>query len=225
MNVPLTSELQKLDDFLYSEAVDDDAMLLSELDGFLAGVIVCPELIRPSEWLSLVWGEEAPDFADEEQAQTILDLVMQRYNDAIRQLNQGCYAPVYSVDEDDSPLWEFWVEGFCRAMLLRPEAWQAYYANEEDDGVLYALFILTRLAEMAGFPGEYEPMEIDEQLEDHAGDLIPYVVATLHQASLAIHDPPMRAHGQARRKVGRNDPCPCGSGKKFKKCCMNRPLA
>ena len=22
------------------------------------------------------------------------------------------------------------------------------------------------------------------------------------------------------RDVGRNDPCPCGSGKKFKKCCM-----
>ncbi len=25
---------------------------------------------------------------------------------------------------------------------------------------------------------------------------------------------------QAKQKVGRNDPCPCGSGKKFKKCCM-----
>jgi hypothetical protein len=24
-------------------------------------------------------------------------------------------------------------------------------------------------------------------------------------------------------KVGRNDPCPCGSGKKFKKCCLNKP--
>jgi hypothetical protein len=24
-------------------------------------------------------------------------------------------------------------------------------------------------------------------------------------------------------KVGRNDPCPCGSGKKFKSCCMNKP--
>ena len=22
------------------------------------------------------------------------------------------------------------------------------------------------------------------------------------------------------RNVGRNDPCPCGSGKKFKKCCL-----
>ncbi|GIX05283.1 MAG: hypothetical protein KatS3mg114_1152 [Planctomycetaceae bacterium] len=27
---------------------------------------------------------------------------------------------------------------------------------------------------------------------------------------------PIRKHGQ---RVGRNDPCPCGSGKKFKKCC------
>ncbi|WP_408906108.1 UPF0149 family protein [Nguyenibacter vanlangensis] len=29
----------------------ETAMLLSELDGFLAGVIVCPEMILPSEWL------------------------------------------------------------------------------------------------------------------------------------------------------------------------------
>ena len=25
------------------------------------------------------------------------------------------------------------------------------------------------------------------------------------------------------RHVGRNDPCPCGSGKKFKKCCLGKP--
>jgi len=25
-------------------------------------------------------------------------------------------------------------------------------------------------------------------------------------------------------KVGRNEPCPCGSGKKFKKCCLNPPV-
>ncbi len=24
-------------------------------------------------------------------------------------------------------------------------------------------------------------------------------------------------------KVGRNDPCPCGSGKKYKKCCLGNP--
>ncbi len=27
------------------------------------------------------------------------------------------------------------------------------------------------------------------------------------------------------KKIGRNDPCPCGSGKKYKKCCMNKDQA
>jgi preprotein translocase subunit SecA len=30
---------------------------------------------------------------------------------------------------------------------------------------------------------------------------------------------PIRNRG---RKVGRNDPCPCGSGKKYKRCCMGK---
>ena len=25
------------------------------------------------------------------------------------------------------------------------------------------------------------------------------------------------------KKIGRNDPCPCGSGEKYKKCCLDRP--
>ena len=27
---------------------------------------------------------------------------------------------------------------------------------------------------------------------------------------------------RTEKKVGRNDPCPCGSGKKYKHCCMNQ---
>jgi uncharacterized protein YecA (UPF0149 family) len=30
------------------------------------------------------------------------------------------------------------------------------------------------------------------------------------------------AHSIVSKKVGRNDPCPCGSGKKYKKCCLKR---
>ena len=32
---------------------------------------------------------------------------------------------------------------------------------------------------------------------------------------------PEVAEYHAGPKVGRNDPCPCGSGKKYKKCCLN----
>jgi uncharacterized protein YecA (UPF0149 family) len=33
------------------------------------------------------------------------------------------------------------------------------------------------------------------------------------------HGTPQEPVRRAEPKVGRNDPCPCGSGKKFKKCC------
>ncbi len=38
--------------------------------------------------------------------------------------------------------------------------------------------------------------------------------------NLDDHYPPVTAPiKHAEHKVGRNDPCPCGSGKKYKKCC------
>jgi uncharacterized protein len=51
MTGDLSPQLLSLHEFLVSEVVSEDAMLLGELDGFLAGLIVCPELIRPGEWL------------------------------------------------------------------------------------------------------------------------------------------------------------------------------
>jgi hypothetical protein len=33
---------------------------------------------------------------------------------------------------------------------------------------------------------------------------------------------PAKQYIRAERKIGRNEPCPCGSGKKYKKCCMNK---
>ena len=42
------------------------------------------------------------------------------------------------------------------------------------------------------------------------------------QAALAIRGPqtPEPAAPQPAARIGRNDPCPCGSGRKFKRCCM-----
>ena len=37
--------------------------------------------------------------------------------------------------------------------------------------------------------------------------------------SITKAPPKIKAQAAATREVGRNDPCPCGSGKKFKKCC------
>ena len=43
-------DLDALDEYLMSDHSPDDSMGLSDLDGFLTGVVVGPELILPSEW-------------------------------------------------------------------------------------------------------------------------------------------------------------------------------
>jgi uncharacterized protein len=220
MSGGLSRKLRQLDDFLLSEAVGDDAMLLSELDGFLAGLIVCPELIMPSEWMPVVWGDEEPVFDSIEQAQAVSNLILGHYNDVIRQLDRSRYRPIYDVDLDDSILWETWIEGFVEAMRVRPEAWLAWTRNEDAD-LQQAWFVLARLGELATNPNDVEPLDIDEELEDLAPDLIPSHVEILHRARLAGAKPPLSSANENQPKVGRNEPCPCGSGKKFKKCCLN----
>jgi preprotein translocase subunit SecA len=62
--------------------------------------------------------------------------------------------------------------------------------------------------------------------EDAIGDILfrKIMVVPQRQAVAVAHETPpsdgTAVHGPARSaKVGRNDPCPCGSGIKYKKCC------
>jgi uncharacterized protein len=106
---------------------ENDGMLPSEFDGFVAGILVCPEVILPGEWLPLVWGDEiAPHFADMEQATATLAVVMAHCNRVVRGLAKtpSEYEAVYDRDPLSGDLmWEPWITGFERAMQLRPEVW------------------------------------------------------------------------------------------------------
>jgi uncharacterized protein YecA (UPF0149 family) len=62
-------------------------------------------------------------------------------------------------------------------------------------------------------PGLYD--ELDEQLHYEAPQMIASCVIELHNDRLLNPDLKRRTE-----KVGRNDPCPCGSGKKYKTCCL-----
>lgn len=211
--------LRKLDRFLARENHGDDAMLLSEFDGFIAGIVVCPDLLMPSEWLEVVWGDEGPVFESEREANDILGLMMTHYNDVVRQLERpGRYAPLLEKDVDGSILWEMWAAGFAKAIALRPEAWTAFTLSD-DPAVLRAMILFRKLDELANRPGD-QFTEEDDALDASAPDMIPEAVETLHAARLALTGS-LEPSAVSNKPVGRNDPCPCGSGKKFKKCCLN----
>ncbi len=51
-------DLDRLDSYLSSDDAPENCMMISDLDGFLTGVLCSPDLILPSEWLPVVWGED-----------------------------------------------------------------------------------------------------------------------------------------------------------------------
>ena len=74
-------DLEKLSAYLMSEESPEHSMGLSDLDGFLTGVLCSPELIMPSEWLPLVWGSDEPVIKDGETHIWAVQEILQLYNE------------------------------------------------------------------------------------------------------------------------------------------------
>lgn len=213
------SDLNRLESFLL-EAGHDETMLLSELDGFLAGVVISPDLVPPSRWWPVIWGEGGPVFETEGEINEILGLIMARYNQIARALSgRGTYAPILEEDSDGTWLWELWASGFGKAFALAPGGWRLYEQCRDED-VSSAFHVLVALALMQS-GGERPSEALIRELEAHADAFIADCVQRLNAHRLAAHGQGMPQRSQPVPSVGRNDPCPCGSGKKFKKCCLN----
>jgi uncharacterized protein len=223
----LSPKLRKLDRALL-DIDNDHAMTLSEFDGFCAGLLVSPDLIAPDEWLPWVWGEDEdgePVLANLDEAEHLIRMLTDHYNDVVAMLlkRQGDYAAIFDVDtRHDEWLWEIWIEGFETAMRLRPESWATMFRQmESDEDAAAAFSCLIALIEIAQDESELPEATIEEMTQSAAG-LIPGLVETLYDWRMRRDQGPLAAppsRSFTGGKVGRNDPCPCGSGKKYKKCC------
>ena len=221
----LSRHLKPLDEELL--ALGEETMLLEELDGFIAGLLVCPDLIKPGEWLPIVWNGDSPDqqpaFDNLDHVNRVLGLVMEHYNSVSRTLMERAdrYSPLFSVDTRNGDiLWELWIEGFEKAVELRPEAWQKLLNANADTAT--AMRGMMTLAEVSCRDQHLPQKEFDAIIAT-APDNIARWVVTLNAWRLANSQPMQgiasRMSTAPAKKVGRNDPCPCGSGKKYKKCC------
>jgi uncharacterized protein len=113
-------------------------------------------------------------------------------------------------------LWEYWIEGFDLAMQMRPDSWAAI-ALGGDAGAADALAGMTMLVEVARDESALTSEEINA-IYDAAPGLIRQHVAQLHGWRMARQGV-TATPGSPASKTGRNEPCPCGSGKKYKRCC------
>lgn len=110
------------------------------------------------------------------------------------------------------------------------EVWNEYTPDEldEDLGALLltlSFFASLKLAE--AYHQETKGKGSLEQLAQSVMEIFPdamreyaHLGRSIYQARLEAGD--LEQEPSRRVKIGRNDLCPCGSGKKFKKCCEGK---
>jgi uncharacterized protein len=241
-------EIEALDQICRRMAGFDDTVSLEWLDGYMTALVAGPRRLTHGDWLPQVAdGVFARTFADPEDAQRALAVIDARWLVLVDQLDPEKIlddpdvlrlAPlmIELSEEDKQQLvadghvkaeelhlleqtGEVWSIGFLDATRDHPTDWPEPDVETEEgqlmDECLMRVVSLTLN---------------DEELKDIFDDLYDGEVLTrdelIHEALYAAQDmrlywldhapkPPQRRVGDL---PGRNDPCPCGSGKKFKKC-------
>jgi uncharacterized protein len=210
------------------------------LDGYLCGILVQPVLLQPDAWLPHIFdfeGEPLPDDVDPAWLERTKALIMRRHAALNRAMEEdGWFDPlILEFDEEHQPepvpegqpdpmaglppisqSLMPWVAGFQHATICFPDL-----VEMPDDAVMAALARIFR----------HLPAETDEEKEVVATLDREQPLTTLEEAIeemvLAVADLQDLTREQRYKvetvkrdapKVGRNDPCPCGSGKKFKHC-------
>lgn len=154
---------------------------------------------------------------------------MRRFNAISSMFNDPPeFAPIlYERDVDGTSHWSAgdWCWGFLVAIRLAPEMWQPLVEDEDNRSMLLPLVALGIEDGWKLLEAEMDP---DAAAQAVLNDLETAIVAIsrywrgewrrqnalLRQASIRPRS----------LRVGRNNPCPCGSGRKYKRCCANAEL-
>ncbi len=228
--LPDADEIDWLVAFLTSPACRPTVMDIETIDGFLAGLVAGPGSIEPAAVLrEILDGGFAPGArvakADRLRCEDIVERLRQSI--ALRLAAGVEHRPLLlpveafqpTVDAAGRPNEVFpgeaWASGFGFAVRLFRRNWERAMQESEDVQALMAPIsaLMTNPAKRAAIGiGAEDLRTAHEELSDCVAGLYAYWREVEEDAAARRSSP-----GGAR--PGRNDPCPCGSGQKYKRCC------
>jgi len=215
---------------LLSRAVEpEDTLTLDGVHGLLFGLSIIPEPIMPSEWFPRIFGASSAEFEEKDDAEKWLGPLLGAYNRILAENEKGeLKFPFDMTDlrEGDFERIRYWALGLFRAMSLRPETWgldkSEAALSEEDNKISDACSVIFGLARPEKIPDLF--VKPPDAVTLYGS--LPHAVKIIRDHGNGMRRE-MREQGlvpvprgiRQAPKIGRNDPCPCGSGKKYKKCC------
>ncbi len=226
MMAPLSDEeFEELDQFLLFGVDNDEAMTLDTLDGYLHAIAIGPQTVMPKQWLPKVWGEDSammPPMDSIDQLNHIMGLVMRHYNSIISGFEQSPplvlpYWDTYEFAIGEFEDAEMWAHGFTEGVALNRAAWKPLLDSPQGQQWYRPIGLLGEESFSADQDELTQTPEQREQLAQQIEESLVNIHAFWLPLRKAIYE--RETSQRLRTKVGRNEPCPCGSGKKFKKCC------
>lgn len=229
-SIPLTEdELEQLEELLVSDEVPADCMNLEMLDGYLAAIVASPLPIPVEDWLPAVWTADEGEvgFGSGSTLQKAIELVLRYYNDQLAAIAdeegdeegeaEGWQPFCYAQGGDDDPaIGEEWTNGFEQGFEMWPVEWPDKVSDTAIAEELLELIL--GLEEEVSVPADAEAQlaELEQK-----GFAVQHLFQNWRALGLPVPEPVAvnAATAAAKSGPGRNEPCPCGSGKKYKKCC------
>jgi len=211
------AELDRLEQFLNDPERPDDALPLDMAQGLLAAVASGPQPVPQDVWLAAIVGEDRK-FADDAEEREITTLLERFAADTAQQLNEGEGFDFILYGEDDGEELGDWAEGYLLGVDLAEPRWDELAGEEDYDNILFPFLALTGDAKQMALEASEEWMDEAEEAKMLA-EIRTNIASHLLDVRQFWFDksvpPTVRREGP---KIGRNDPCPCGSGKKYKNC-------
>ena len=231
------SELDRLETLLDDPALEE-AMRLDEIQGYLCAALSGPQAIAEDDWLADVLGSDEALASDAGREAAVLLRAFATALEAELAAGEPPVLLLYPKDDDeDAPSdYQPWCQAYLAGVDAADEDWFEYLGESEDgddddedeetreeisylDERLFPLMVLTGEAESAAreHGDEWPEGEERAQVESECEEDLPQAVTDIYRFWMAKRGTPTIRRDAP--KVGRNDPCPCGSGKKFKQCC------
>lgn len=209
-----------LDEFSY-----DEVMGLEEMDGFFAALVCSPDLVPPSVFLNEVWADDEAPFASPEDFAEFVNLALRHWNSVSHALEDSkeIFLPwLKTEDGEEESHGNQWAHGFLRGMALCRDSWDEFVRNKDN---LDLLIPVMALAHEDNPDPELRPWKTPPDRQKRFALLAGLAAATqllynrLRPRRMRKARVQSAATRASRPKIGRNDPCYCGSGKKYKRCC------
>jgi len=188
------------------------------LQGFLAAVAIGPQVISPTRWLPEVFetvGGTPPEFGKNRETEPLLEALINYYTDTLQCIQDKTLEPVLPVDEREEnpiPIVDDWCKGFVLGVKFWGEGWGSRPNSEALQAGVLAIYYL---ADPESFTKLYDAGLAEEIAKSELAFArsLPFLVSEIFTYWQGQGAP------APDKNIGRNDPCPCGSGKKYKKCC------